>query len=315
LRPTFRKSEDKPEKNNNCSIEHKNKFANGKGLQEPSMIQPAPQLRSAATYRDSTFASYSLAVERVIQTMRAQLAEPLSLEEMAEIAYLSPFHFNRIFRSLTGIPPGEFLAALRLDAAKRLLLTTALSVTDVCFDLGYTSLGTFTTRFKHLIGLSPVQLRRLAEDEALASLKPLYERSREAQRLAIIHTRGVSGTITAPGPFTGLIFVGLFPRPIPQGRPTACVTLAAPGRYHISLVPDGQHYLFCAALPRSQSALAYLVPESGLLVGAAEQPVLVRGGWASAPADLILRPLHAADPPLLVIPPSLLAAPSAASLR
>jgi AraC family transcriptional regulator len=279
------------------------------------MLQPTYQHDVARTYRASTLTSYSLAVERVIEAMRAQLSEPLSLEEMAEIACLSPFHFNRIFRSLTGLPPGEFLAALRLNAAKRLLLTTSLSVTDVCFDLGYTSLGTFTTRFTHLIGLAPLQLRRLAEEGALPSLKLLDERANKAPRLAVVRRSGVSGSISVPGPFTGLIFVGLFPKPIPQQRPVACVTLTAPGPYQIALVPDGCYYLLGAALPWSQSALPYLLPEKGLLVGVAEQPVLVRGGRANIPVDLALRPLHAADPPILGVFPPLLASAAASSAR
>jgi AraC-like DNA-binding protein len=275
------------------------------------MVLPTHQHSFARAYRTGTLVSYSLAVERVIAAMRAHVSEPLSLEEMAEMACLSPFHFDRIFRLITGLPPGEFRAALRLEAAKRLLLTTSLSVTDVCFELGYTSLGTFTTRFKHLIGLSPLQLRHLAEELAPPSLETLYERSREAQRVTAVHTWGVSGAITAPGPFTGLIFVGLFSKPLPQNRPVACATLAAPGHYQIAPVPDGCYYLFSAALPREQRALTYLLPETGLLVGRAEQPVLVRGGRASMPVNLALRPLHVADPPILAIPPSLLATPAA----
>ena len=262
---------------------------------------PRQQLSSRA----STLTSYSQAVEQVIGTMRGQLAEPLSLEEMGEIAYMSPFHFNRVFRSMVGIPPGEFLAALRLNAAKRLLLTTSLSVTDVCFDLGYTSLGTFTERFKHLIGLSPLQLRYLARDGAFASLQTLDARSRQTQRL-IVSRLGLSGVITTPGPFSGLIFAGLFPKPIPQHRPIACTTLAAPGPYQIALIPDGSYYLLSAALPRSQNALTYLLPENGVLVGVSDQPVLVRGGRASAPVDLRLRPLTPTDPPILGVFPPLL---------
>jgi len=264
-------------------------------------VLPRQQLSSRA----STLTSYSQAVEQVIGTMRGQLAEPLSLEEMGEIAYMSPFHFNRVFRSMVGIPPGEFLAALRLNAAKRLLLTTSLSVTDVCFDLGYTSLGTFTERFKHLIGLSPLQLRYLARDGAFASLQTLDARSRQAQRL-IVSSLGLSGVITTPGPFSGLIFAGLFPKPIPQHRPIACTTLAAPGPYQIALIPDGSYYLLSAALPRSQNALTYLLPENGVLVGVSDQPVLVRGGRASAPVDLRLRPLTPTDPPILGVFPPLL---------
>ncbi len=250
--------------------------------------------------------------------MRAHVAEPLSLEEMAEIACQSPFHFNRVFRTITGIPPGEFFAALRLNAAKRLLLTTALSVTDVCFALGYASPGTFTTRFKQLIGLSPVQFRALADDLANSPPHPplhSLEAHREARHLAAIHPHGVHGDIMVGDlhdTFTGMIFVGLFPKPIPQHRPVACATLAAPGHYQIPVVPDGRYYLLGAAVPRSQNALTYLLPETGLQVGIAERPVLVRGGRASVPVNLALHPFDVVDPPILGVFPPLLATPAAA---
>src|ERR1700716_965915 len=93
--------------------------------------------------RPATTAAHHEAVERVIQTMHDRLDEPLTLHEMSRIAYISPYHFNRIFRQITGIPPNQFFYALRLETAKRLLLTTNTSVTDVCFDVGYNSLGTF----------------------------------------------------------------------------------------------------------------------------------------------------------------------------
>lgn len=279
------------------------------------MLHPIHQPSHARAYRESTLTAYSLAVERVIQTMRTHVAEPLALEEMAEIACLSPFHFNRVFRSLTGTPPGEFFAALRLEMAKRLLLTTSLSVTDICFDLGYASLGTFTNRFKQLIGLSPLHLRQLADDLTLAPLQPLLDAHGEARRLAIVHDHGVRGTITAPGSFTGLIFTGLFPRPVPQDRPVACTTLTAPGPYQLGQVPDGTYYLLGAALPRSQNAMAYLLPGTGLLVGVAEQPVLIRNGQARVPVNLVLRTPDVADPPILGVFPPLLAAPAASRAR
>lgn len=271
------------------------------------MLATTRESPRARAFRASTLASHTQAVERVIGAMRANVAEPLSLEEMAEIAYLSPFHFNRVFRSLTGIPPGEFLAALRLDTAKRLLLTTSLSVTDVCFDLGYASLGTFATRFRQQIGVSPLRLRQLADGLADTSLQSHLRAHAEARRLAIVHTRSVHGVITAPDTFTGLIFVGLFPKPIPQSQPVACTTITAPGHFQIDGAPDGRYYLLAAALPWSRNALTYLAPDAGLLVGVAEQPTYVRAGQASAPLALMLRPLDLTDPPLLGVFPPLLA--------
>ena len=112
--------------------------------------------------RPATTAAHHEAVERVIRVMRDRLDEPLTLQEMSRIAYISPYHFNRIFRQITGIPPNQFFYAMRLETAKRLLLTTNTSVTDLCFDVGYNSLGTFIRRFTGLVGVSPSRFRSLA---------------------------------------------------------------------------------------------------------------------------------------------------------
>jgi len=279
------------------------------------MSQATPQQSGERAFRPATLTAYGQTVERVIQSMRAHLSEPLSLEEMAEIAYLSPFHFNRVFRSITDIPPGEFLASLRLEAAKRLLLTTTLSVTDVCFELGYTSLGTFTTRFKQLVGFSPLQLRQMADELASAPIQPLLVAHSEMRRLGATRIGGVRGSITAPDCFSGLIFAGLFPKFISQNGPVACTTVSAPGAFQIGPVPDGRYYLLAAALPWSQNALTYLLPERGMLVGVSEQSVVVRDSQASAPVELVLRPPCLTDPPILGVFPPLRAMPAASRLR
>lgn len=279
------------------------------------MSQATPQQSGERAFRPATLTAYGQTVERVIQSMRAHLSEPLSLEEMAEIAYLSPFHFNRIFRSITDIPPGEFLASLRLGAAKRLLLTTTLSVTDVCFELGYTSLGTFTTRFKQFVGFSPLQLRQMADELASAPIQPLLVAHSEMRLLGATRIGGVRGSITAPDSFSGLIFAGLFPKFIAQNGPVACTTVSAPGAFQIGPVPDGRYYLLAAALPWSQNALTYLLPERGMLVGVSEQSVVVRDGHASAPVELVLRPPCLTDPPILGVFPPLRAMPAASRLR
>src|SRR4051794_36729248 len=93
--------------------------------------------------------------EKVIAAMHQRIDRPSPLAGMAEIAFLSRFYFNRASREITGLPPVRFHTALRIAAAKRLLTTTDLSVTEVCFELGYQSLGTFTTHFHQLVGISP----------------------------------------------------------------------------------------------------------------------------------------------------------------
>ncbi len=76
----------------------------------------AAQVATATpVHRMQTSELHELAVERVIKSMKERLDAPLDLDEMASIAHFSPFHFNRVFREVTGIPPAQFLNALRLE--------------------------------------------------------------------------------------------------------------------------------------------------------------------------------------------------------
>jgi AraC-like DNA-binding protein len=86
----------------------------------------------------------------------------IPLEEAARQAYLSPFYFNRLFAEAFGETPHEFVTRLRIARAKRLLLADRGTVTDICFDVGYESPGSFSTRFRTLTGLSPAAFRREA---------------------------------------------------------------------------------------------------------------------------------------------------------
>ena len=110
-----------------------------------------------------TRSDHALAIGTVIAAMRADVGYPYTLDTFAEMANYSPFHFARLFRHAIGIPPGEFLAALRFHRAKDLILNTDLSITDICFEVGFSSLGTFSSRFKQLVGVNPADLRALPE--------------------------------------------------------------------------------------------------------------------------------------------------------
>jgi AraC-like DNA-binding protein len=100
----------------------------------------------------------------------------LTLETGAQEACLSPFHFSRLFTNAFGETPHEFVTRVRIDEAKRLLLSENRSVTDICFDVGYESLGSFSSRFRSLTGLSPAAFRREARISfgGFAAHWPLY---------------------------------------------------------------------------------------------------------------------------------------------
>ena len=243
--------------------------------------------------------SHRPAVERVVAAMRERADGPLTLRDMADVAHLSPYHFARVFKDVTGIPPGEFLGALRFERAKRLLLTTDLSVSEVCFEVGYESLGTFTTRFQRLVGMSPGRMRRLPERLASAF-------AGASDPIAPAREGGVPFRVAGSGMEGVIIFVGLFPGAVPQGRPVAGTVLEEPGAHRISPVPDGLFQLMAAALPAAGDALRSLLPDAALHVGRAREPVLVRAGRTEGRPEVELRPPRITDPPVLVALPALL---------
>ncbi len=261
--------------------------------------EPSPILLDSGCRRSSTVALRHRAVKRAILAMRERFMDPLTLPEIADEAQLSPFHFNRVFRSMIGIPPSVFLAALRMEEAKKLLLTTTRSVTDICFDVGYTSLGTFTSRFSFFVGLSPSRFRLLAREKIMQTC-PWELRNN-------LHTKpGVTGSIHASLPFDGLIFVGLFSDPLPQEQPAGCTILMAPGRYCIPPVPDGRYYLFTTAMDQSQDFLTVLAHGTKFHGGLGRPPVTVRNGRGKESIDLSLASASWADPPIVVAFPWLL---------
>ncbi|MFN0091523.1 MAG: helix-turn-helix transcriptional regulator [Acidimicrobiales bacterium] len=82
-------------------------------------------------------------------------AEPLDLSDLAEEAAVSKYHFLRCFAAAYGKTPGAYLAERRIERAQDLLRATNLTVTEVCLLVGYTSLGSFSARFRRLVGVSP----------------------------------------------------------------------------------------------------------------------------------------------------------------
>jgi AraC-like DNA-binding protein len=89
----------------------------------------------------------------------ARYAEALSVQAMARAARLSPAHFSREFRRAFGEPPHQYLLTRRMERAAALLRSTDRSVADICFLVGLTSVGSFTTSFRKTYGMSPTEYR------------------------------------------------------------------------------------------------------------------------------------------------------------
>ncbi|MGM1065692.1 helix-turn-helix transcriptional regulator, partial [Saccharothrix sp. Mg75] len=225
--------------------------------------------------------------------MYDNLGEQFTIDDMARTAMYSKFHFSRVFQRVTGVSPGRFLAAIRLQEAKRLLVCTSSTVTDISHRVGYTSVGTFSSRFRSSVGVSPTEYRQLG---GFAAKVPTAWRGQGT------HTSTVHGRIDAPRDLpSGLTFLGLFPDPIPQGVPIRCSVLLRPGPYLLADVPPGTWYLMASSVPPDREAVPDCsYPDGDAPNVACSGPITVRAGTAVDPVDLCLRPRSALDPPVLM---------------
>ncbi|WP_232663252.1 helix-turn-helix transcriptional regulator [Pseudonocardia sp. TRM90224] len=116
------------------------------------------------------------AVRTAVEIMYEEYYEPITLAYLSRRVFISPFHFSRLFSRVTGATPGRFLTAVRLFEAKRLLLDSDLTVSDVVCAVGYSSVGTFTTRFTRAVGMTPSQYRDPRMRDQLVAISPHYHR-------------------------------------------------------------------------------------------------------------------------------------------
>jgi AraC family transcriptional regulator len=99
-------------------------------------------------------------LRRITDWMAEHMAEDFSLARLAERAGISEFHFNRLFKRATGVPPSQYQIKLRLDAARRLLRETKKSVITIAIEVGYSNPSHFARLFRKATGLSPTNYRR-----------------------------------------------------------------------------------------------------------------------------------------------------------
>jgi AraC-like DNA-binding protein len=99
-------------------------------------------------------------LRRVRDRIDREYAQPLDVEALARDAYMSAGHFSREFRRAFGESPYSYLMTRRIERAMALLRRGDVSVTEACFEVGCSSLGTFSTRFTELVGVPPSVYRR-----------------------------------------------------------------------------------------------------------------------------------------------------------
>ena len=109
-------------------------------------------------------------LRRVRDRIDREYAQPLNVDALARDAHMSAGHFSRAFRQAYGESPYGYVMTRRIERAMALLRRGDLSVTEVCFEVGCSSLGTFSTRFTELVGMPPSAYAR--EESPAAGIPP-----------------------------------------------------------------------------------------------------------------------------------------------
>ncbi|MBA0125334.1 helix-turn-helix transcriptional regulator [Haloechinothrix sp. YIM 98757] len=244
------------------------------------------------------------AVKQAIASIRERYFEPITLNDLAAEVFVSPFHFSRVFSRETGVTPGRYLTAVRLFEAKRLLVMTSLTVSDVVCSVGYSSVGTFTSRFTRAVGMTPTQYRAPEVSELLLAVAPDFHRLPPSNVLSDFgrtctgvdgDTGGsIVGAVELPGEVPAArVLIGVFADAIPQCGPVVYKSLRATDVTGFTLhgVPAGRWHVIAVAEHASG--------HDGVYLGTAGEPIDVTAGSASS-LHLRMRAVRTTDPPIAI---------------
>ena len=202
-------------------------------------------------------------VAGAVTLMCEQLGAQLTVADLADHVGYSRYHFSRMFAQVTGLAPMEYLAALRFAEAKRLLLTSDEPVVDVCAQVGFTSLSTFSRRFRLAVGTAPAGLRRLADEVAEHPVAP-FEVNDPSQPRVVVRLDLGAGVLTLGMPRQ--TWIGWYPRPVPIGLPAAGALVSGIDRVEMPLCA-GNPWLLAVSMPSDADPLEQLAPAIPLVAG------------------------------------------------
>nr|WP_054955318.1 helix-turn-helix transcriptional regulator [Paenibacillus dakarensis] len=244
-------------------------------------------------------------MDEVITYIHKHIFDPLPLSDLARYAGYSPYHFLRLFKERIGLPPQYYISSLRLQKAKELLLHSNLTVRDIALEVGQQSLGTFTTRFTERVGMSPAQFRN-SPPHASRYFSELYHLSEWIpENLNADPSGRIEGEVQAAEHFEGVILIGLFPKPIPEGQPLYGTLLSSLGYFSFANVKPGTYYLMATSISWSMQSKELLFPERTLRTRSRD-PIIVKTEYAVPFQQVMLYPPRLADPPILISLPLLM---------
>lgn len=138
-------------------------FANNAPIKEPLISKQLTDILTAMLLYSPMHLKanhHSNTIEEIVTYITEHFTEDLSVEDLADRAMLSHYHFIRIFKKETGFTPHEYIINLRLNTAKYLLKTTELSIKDICFHTGFSCESVFCAAFKKNVHATPTEYRR-----------------------------------------------------------------------------------------------------------------------------------------------------------
>jgi AraC family transcriptional regulator len=253
-------------------------------------------------------------VRRVISHLKQNFSEPITLNDLADVACCSPWHLDRIFGQTTGVTPMAFLTSMRLEAARARVMTSEARIIEIAYDVGYNSLGSFGKRFTAIVGMAPRRLRRAADRFDVKRFASLLETASSNPSPCVFgHPTSVRGTLRVQADASnhrGFAIVALFSNVVPTIQPVACAVARIPGPFELTQVPSGSYCLLALGFtdgltaeqtllqsdsPRARRAPLHLFAGRSLDAGefvletplpehppiVPVFPVLLEGGWAS----------------------------------
>ncbi|MFI6578294.1 helix-turn-helix transcriptional regulator [Nocardiopsis sp. NPDC050513] len=234
-----------------------------------------------------------------------RFSDPITLEDIANEVFVSPFHLSRVFAQEVGVPPGRYLTAVRMFEAKKLLISSPMNVCDIVYTVGYNSVGTFTSRFTRTVGMTPRQYRHPDVERLLVAASGGFSRmpcTHELTGLGPAPASGrptgtLSGTVELPRAARDTnILVGAFHSRIPQQAPVAHRLLPSGPRVGFTLtdVPAGNWTIVALAM---RTGISH--GRENVYVGASPARVEVSPG-NEARTHLPMRRLAPTDAPIAV---------------
>ena len=257
----------------------------------PGSARSVPAVDDVQTGRLLDETATDLAV-RATRYLRTRFRERVTVGDLSEHLAYSPSHLTRVFTSVVGTSPMDYLAAWRLQEAKHLLITHRLGVAETCHEVGYTSVGTFSRRFLRDVGTPPGALRRIADRVAERTQPPVSLLVPAVARIRIRPEVPEEMRRTlGPAPYQ---WIGTFPRPVPSGLPATGTLRRGIDEVELPVVP-GSPWILATIFPDGADVHEQLAPTRPLVarLRVPEEPVV-------GPVTLPVRAALPWDPAVLV---------------